>query len=60
MEEKIIQKVESLKDQMIDGILELVKIDSVETKPEPQEPFGHGVKAALEKALELAGGLGFD
>ena len=60
MEEKIIQKVESLKDQMIDGILELVKINSVETKPEPQAPFGPGVKAALEKALELAGYLGFD
>ncbi len=59
MEEKILKKVESLKDQMIGGILELVKIDSVETEPEPGAPFGPGVKRALTKALELGENMGF-
>ncbi len=59
MEEKILAKVESLKDQMIDGILELVRIDSVEREAAPGAPFGPGVKAALEKALALGRSLGF-
>lgn len=59
MEEKILNKVESLEKQMIDGILELVRIDSVEKPAEPGAPFGPGVKAALEKALELGRRLGF-
>ena len=59
LEEKILKKVESLKDQMIGGILELVKIDSVETEPEPGAPFGPGVKRALTKALELGENMGF-
>lgn len=59
MEEKILKKVESLEKQMVDGILELVRIDSVETGAEPDAPFGPGVKAALLKALELGERLGF-
>ncbi len=59
MEEKILSKVESLKEQMIQGILELVKIDSVETEAEEGAPFGAGVKEALLKALELGERLGF-
>jgi len=59
MEEKILDKVESLKGQMVDGILELVRINSVETPEEPGAPFGPGVKAALLKALELGERLGF-
>ena len=59
MEEKILSKVESLEKKIIDGILELVRIDSVETAPTPDAPFGPGVKKALEKALELGQRLGF-
>lgn len=59
MEEKILQKAESLRDQMIEGILELVQIDSIETEPEPGAPFGPGVKTALGRALELSEKLGF-
>ncbi len=59
MEDRIIQKVESLRDSMTEGILELVRIDSVETKAEPEAPFGPGVKKALLKALELGERLGF-
>lgn len=59
MEKRILDKVESLSGPMIEGILQLVKIDSVETEGEPGAPFGPGVKAALEKALELGESMGF-
>lgn len=59
MEEKILSKVESLEEQMIQGILELVKIDSVEREAECGAPFGAGVREALLKALELGERLGF-
>ena len=59
MEEKIIEMMESLKDQMTEGILEMVRIDSVESEAEPDAPFGPGVKRALLKALKLGERLGF-
>lgn len=60
MENEIIAKVEELGGQMIDAILEMVKIDSVESEAAPGAPFGMGVKKALDKALEISGGLGFE
>ena len=59
MEEKIIQMMESLRDPMIEGIVQVVRIDSVETDPEPEAPFGPGVKRALTEALSLGGKMGF-
>ena len=59
MEEKIIEMMERLKDRMTEGILEMVRIDSVESEAEPDAPFGPGVKRALLKALELGERLGF-
>ncbi len=59
MEQEILKRVEELKDQMIQGVLKLVRIDSVKSACEPEAPFGKGVKAALDKALELGEGLGF-
>ena len=53
MEQKILEKVESLRGQMMDDILELVRIDSVETEAQPGAPFGSGVRHALQKALEM-------
>lgn len=59
MEQKIISQVNELGGEMLQGILELVKIDSIEGEAVPEAPYGEGVKAALEKALELGKGLGF-
>ena len=59
LEEKIIEMMESLKDRMTEGILEMVRIDSVESEAEPDAPFGPGVKRALLKALKLGERLGF-
>lgn len=59
MEEKILQKIDELSEEMIASIIEMVKIDSVEGKPEPGAPFGKGVKAALDAALALSDKMGF-
>lgn len=59
MEKEILACVEALKDQMIDSILELVRIDSVETEAADGAPFGSGVRRALDKALSISEGLGF-
>ncbi len=60
MEEAILKKVEELGPQLIDSIIELVQIDSTEGQPEEGAPFGKGVAAALDKALEIANNLGFE
>ena len=53
MEQKIISQVNEIGGEMLQGILEMVKINSTESEAEPEAPYGAGVKAALEKALEL-------
>lgn len=59
MEEKILAKVDELSQEMIDTIIRMVQIDSVEGEAEPDAPFGRGVKTALDAALDLAGDMGF-
>ena len=59
MEEKILAKVDELSQEMIDSIIRMVQIDSVEGEAEPDAPFGRGVKTALDAALDLARDMGF-
>ena len=59
MEQKILEKIDACKDQMLKDIRSLVKIDSVETAAAPGAPFGPGVQKALQKALETGERLGF-
>lgn len=59
MEQQILNQVEKLKDEMVESIRRLVRIDSVEGEAEPDAPFGRGVRTALDTALELAGQMGF-
>ena len=59
MEQEILEKVESLRGQLLEAVRELVRIDSVETKAQPGAPFGPGVKKALLRALEMGEELGF-
>lgn len=58
-DQRIIEQIEGLKDSMIEGILKLVKIDSVEAEAEPDAPFGRGVRAVLHQALEIGAAMGF-
>ena len=50
--------VETNRDNILRDISRLVAIPSVEGTPEPGAPFGAGPRAALDKALEIAGELG--
>lgn len=50
--------IERNKQNILRDIGRLVAVPSVEGTPEPGAPFGPGPKAALEKALEIAGELG--
>ena len=62
MDQALNQKIDTFiaanKEQILADIAALVAIDSVEGQPEPGAPFGPGPKAALEKTLELAEGMG--
>ena len=59
MEEKILSKVDELKDEIINGILEVVKIPSIKSQKEEDAPFGVGIRDSLLKALEISERLGF-
>jgi succinyl-diaminopimelate desuccinylase len=59
MKDVILRKINEIEKQIISDIIELVKIDSVESVPEPRMPFGKGINDCLLKALELADKLGF-
>jgi succinyl-diaminopimelate desuccinylase len=59
MKDAIMKKINELDKQIISDIIEVVKIDSVESEPEPGMPFGTGVNDCLLKVLEIADRLGF-
>lgn len=59
MEDIILSKIDEIADQMIANIIDIVKIDSVESEALVDAPFGKGVKAALDATLTLANNLGF-
>ncbi len=42
MEELILEKVQELAPEMINSIVKLVQIDSTESQPAPDAPFGAG------------------
>jgi succinyl-diaminopimelate desuccinylase len=51
--------VESMQSDIIKTTQELVRIKSVEAKPEPGAPFGANVKKCLDRTLEICRDLGF-
>ncbi len=53
------QLIESHKDRIIACLREMVRIRSVEDRPQAGMPFGPGVDMALERALEMGRKLGF-
>lgn len=60
MEEELLKKIDEISEQMISGIKSIVQIDSVQSEPLENMPFGKGINEALEKTLELASKLGFE
>ena len=63
MDQALNQKIDAYiaenKEQLLQDIAALVAIDSVEGTPEEGAPFGAGPRAALDKTLALAAGMGF-
>ncbi len=48
------------KEEILRNVGRLIAIDSVETAPAQDAPFGEGAKAALDKTLEIANELGLE
>lgn len=59
LKEQIASYMENHRQQMIDDISALVRIQSDRGEPAPGAPFGKGPAAALEKAMEICAGKGF-
>jgi succinyl-diaminopimelate desuccinylase len=51
--------ITNFKDKIISALKDLIEIESVKSKPEPNCPFGAGVAAALSYMLNLAKDMGF-
>jgi succinyl-diaminopimelate desuccinylase len=60
MEDRIIEEVDVIAQQMLEVIKDIVKIDSVESSAKVDAPFGEGVKEALLQTLSLGSSLGFE
>ena len=59
-QQKIEQVLTELEQPMIETLRTLVQIPSVKAAPLPGAPFGQPARDALDKALEICAGLGFD
>ena len=59
MEEKILSKIDSFSEDLVNDILEIVKIPSVKSECEYDAPFGREIRKALDKSLEISNRLGF-
>ena len=63
MDQALNQKIDAYiaqnKEQLLKDIAALVAVNSVEGTPEEGAPYGAGPRAALDKTLELAAGMGF-
>lgn len=58
-DETIKKELESMQDDLINSIKELVRIPSVIDEDSKEYPFGENIHRALKKALEICEGLGF-
>ena len=62
MDQALNQKIDAYiaqnKEQLLKDIAALVAVNSVEGTPEEDAPYGAGPRAALDKTLELAAGMG--
>lgn len=56
---KLREKIREMQDEIIGGIQDCIRIDSVGGEPEEGAPYGKGPKEALDFALQLGKKLGF-
>lgn len=57
--ERVRQKIDSMKDNLINTIREIVAVESVGGPAEPGAPFGRGPRNALGKFVEISQRMGF-
>ena len=50
---RLSERLDEMKDEILEGIQKSVQIDSVATEAEENAPYGPGPKAALDFALHL-------
>ena len=50
---RLSERLDEMKDEILEGIQKSVQIDSVATEAEENAPYGPGPKAALDFALRL-------
>lgn len=60
MEEIVLQKIDEIANEMIDGIKFITKIKSVRTESSLTYPFGKDIDDCLNATLSLARSLGFE
>lgn len=60
MEEIVLQKIDEIANEMIDGIKSITKIKSVRTKSSLTYLFGKNIDDCLNATLSLARSLGFE
>ena len=61
MNQQMIEQVlAELEQPMLETLKTLVRIPSVKAEPQPGAPFGKPAREALDKALEICAGLGFE
>jgi succinyl-diaminopimelate desuccinylase len=58
MKEKILNKAEELREDIVRTTQELIKIPSVEAEKDGEYPYGENVFNALKKAMEISSELG--
>lgn len=55
--EALNSRIMEMKDEILAGIQQNMRIESVRGEAQPDAPYGPGPKAALEDALDLAASL---
>ena len=55
----LVQRIDTMKDQIVQSTQEIIRIKSVKDEPKPGMPFGEGVNESLQYALDLSERLGF-
>lgn len=59
-EKQLLEAIDAQKQEMIDGICQIVSIDSKQSDPAEHAPYGTGVRKALDETLKLAESFGFE
>ena len=57
---KIIENIDINKQNMLDNLIDLLQIKSVQSEAQTDAPYGLGVRKSLEKALLISENLGFE